>query len=99
MKVQQILIVEDEPLLCNAYELIFKQISGTSTYLRFHIKEVHTLEDAKISIKNAIQAKKGYDIVILDLRLTSTFGITGLYGEELGLYIRKSMGSSIILGD
>ncbi|WP_411028834.1 hypothetical protein [Spongiimicrobium sp. 3-5] len=89
MKQYRVLIVEDEPLTCNVYQLILQELSEDSKELRFDSDVYHNFEPALTAIETSATGHQWYALAILDLRLVSIDGDTAMYGKELGISLRR----------
>lgn len=63
-----ILIVEDHPLISNAYENALEHVSFNNKGLKFNINKAINCDDAYLKIKNALK-NQTIDIVFLDIKL------------------------------
>ncbi|WP_303316666.1 response regulator [Flavivirga abyssicola] len=82
-----ILIVEDHPLISDAYEKALLHVSSNNTGLNFNINKVKNCDDAYLMIKGA-QKTKIVDIVFLDIKLPPSKDGKIVSGEDLGVKIR-----------
>ncbi|UOY06041.1 response regulator [Muricauda sp. SCSIO 64092] len=67
----EILIVEDEPLLCYAYRNILKDLEKEEDIGPFHILECNTYDSTLNLLDKKFQKNKGLDLCLLDYRLGS----------------------------
>ncbi|NMH88999.1 response regulator [Flavivirga algicola] len=82
-----ILIVEDHPLISDAYENALKQVSSNHTGLEFNIDKVTNCDDAYFKIKNTSKPQT-IDMVFLDIKLPPSQDGKIISGEDLGVKIR-----------
>ncbi len=82
-----VLIVEDHPLISNAYENALEHVSSNGTGLEFNINKVTNCDDAYYKIKNASK-NQAIDIVFLDIKLPPSKDREIISGEDLGVKIR-----------
>jgi DNA-binding NarL/FixJ family response regulator len=80
----KILIVDDHPLIVDAYKLAFQEV-GLSMGIDFNIEVADTCDKAVLCIDNAVQL----DVVFLDIRLPASSDGAFLSGEDVGIYLRK----------
>lgn len=93
-----ILIIEDHPIIVDAYKKVISTIEKNNKYLRFQIHEASNCEDAYIKITNTA-LDDGYDIIFLDISIPPSRDGHILSGEDLGLTIRElHPKSKIIIG-
>lgn len=82
-KQYRILLVDDHPLITNAYKNAFMAFEQENN-IQFHIDIAHSF----LSVLNTLEKKK-YDLVFLDVQMP-TMEHEGLYsGEDLGARIRS----------
>ncbi|WP_299430791.1 response regulator [uncultured Maribacter sp.] len=94
MSSRKVLIVEDEPFLCDAYKLVFKQIKEVNKNFDFKIDVCNTLDKAKELI---ILNNNPYTIAIIDIRLRDVKKASLICGDYLGQQIRqRSLDTKII---
>ncbi|WP_136465842.1 response regulator transcription factor [Flagellimonas onchidii] len=93
MKNTNILIVEDEPLLCNYYKMVLNEIKDYN----FNICTIHSFTTAKQKIQTFQKSDFKLDLAILDLRLRDLETKTVNDGQDLGLFIRKIMPGTRII--
>ncbi len=82
-----ILIVEDHPLISNAYENTLKLVESKNQNLKFKIEVVTNCDDAYLRITNARKTER-IDLVFLDIKLPPSKNRDIISGEDLGLRIR-----------
>jgi DNA-binding NarL/FixJ family response regulator len=96
MNTYHVLIIEDHPLITEAYKKAFSQISSKIPNLNFMISTANTCDAAYLKINEASR-QQGLDIVFLDIKLPPSKEGTILSGEDLGLKIIELLPSSKII--
>lgn len=86
----KVLIVEDHPLICEAYKSALSHVSSTEQDIAFKIEEANNLDDAVEKIEAATK-NEGFDLVFLDIRLPQSTNNKILSGEDLGVLVRKQL--------
>ena len=89
-KKYNILIVDDHPLIANAYKSAFDLISSKNEDISFNITIVENCDDAVEEIIGASK-KEGIDIALLDISLPPSTDKKILSGEDLGIKIRQDL--------
>ena len=87
MRRVKVLIVEDHPLIVNAYKQAFEQIAQDKTVI-FNIEVALNLDEASAFYNNQNYMSK-CDLVFLDVQLPVGSDKSLLSGEDLGLKIRE----------
>ncbi|SDX61647.1 DNA-binding response regulator, NarL/FixJ family, contains REC and HTH domains [Lutibacter oricola] len=90
-KTYNILIVDDHPLIANAYKSAFDLVSSENEEVDFNITIVENCDDAVEEIEEAVSNKKGIDIALLDISLPPSSDGKILSGEDLGTKLRKDI--------
>ena len=87
-KEYNVLIIDDHPLISEAYKSAFFQVTKRDENTTFRISVVDNCDDANERI---IEASKGkaLDVVFLDIKLPSSKKKEILSGEDLGIKIKK----------
>ncbi|HEX9600219.1 MAG TPA: DNA-binding response regulator [Mariniflexile sp.] len=96
MNTYHVLIIEDHPLITEAYKKAFSQISSKNPNLDFMISTANTCDAAYLKINEASR-QQGLDIVFLDIKLPPSKEGIILSGEDLGLKIIELLPSSKII--
>jgi DNA-binding NarL/FixJ family response regulator len=96
MNTYHVLIIEDHPLITEAYKKAFSQISSKTPNLNFMISTANTCDAAYLKINEASR-QQGLDIVFLDIKLPPSKEGIILSGEDLGLKIIELLPSSKII--
>jgi len=91
-----VLIIEDHPLICEAYKSACKQVSNLDPKIDFKIDTVNNSADAMFKIE-AASKKKGIDIIFLDIRLPPSEKHQIFTGEDIGIKIRDLLPKSKII--
>ncbi|MAW94453.1 MULTISPECIES: response regulator [unclassified Leeuwenhoekiella] len=87
MKIVKVLIVEDHPLIVNAYKQAFEHIAKDKTFL-FNIDVALNLDEASTFYNNQSYMAK-CNLVFLDVQVPVSSDKSLLSGEDLGLKIRE----------
>ncbi|AXP80666.1 Oxygen regulatory protein NreC [Mariniflexile rhizosphaerae] len=96
MNEYNVLIIEDHPLITEAYKKAFSQISLKNPKLNFIISTANNCDTAYLKIKEASK-RQGLDIVFLDIKLPPSQKGVILSGEDLGLKIIELLPNSKII--
>ncbi|WP_100610538.1 response regulator [Confluentibacter lentus] len=96
MNAYLVLIIEDHPLITEAYKKAFSQISLKNPQLSFIISTANTCDEAYLKINDASK-QQGFDIIILDIKLPPSKEGILLSGEDLGLKIIELLPDSKIV--
>lgn len=83
-----ILIIEDHPVIINAYLLIFKDIEKNNSNIKTNIRTAKDCDSAKVLINNT-EKKVGFDLVLLDINIPSSKDYKLLSGEDIGLLLKN----------
>lgn len=86
-KFLNVLIIEDHPLIVNAYENALKHISTNNTKLEFNIDIATNCDIAFDKIKEASNSQE-IDFIFLDIKLTPSKDGKIICGEDLGIKIK-----------
>jgi len=90
-----VLIIEDHPLIVEAYKQAFKTIENDKDNLFFEIIVAKNCEIANTTINT--YKTKTIDIVFLDIMLAQSNNAKILSGEDLGVIIRDTMKDARII--
>jgi len=87
-KIYNVLIVDDHPIIADAYKSAFEFISAENNEIEFKITIVTNCDSA---VENITTASKGagIDIVFLDISLPPSTDGKYLSGEDLGIKIKE----------
>jgi DNA-binding NarL/FixJ family response regulator len=86
--IYNVLIIDDHPIIADAYKSAFDFLSSENKSLNFNITVVHNSDDAIKKITEASK-KNGIDIVFLDISLPPSTDGKILSGEDIGIKIRE----------
>lgn len=97
MNTYHVLIIEDHPLITEAYKKAFSQVSSKNPKQHFVISTAVNCDEALVKINEATQHQE-LDIVFLDIKIPpSTTNESLLSGEDIGLKIMELLASSKII--
>ena len=97
MNTYHVLIIEDHPLITEAYKKAFSQVSSKNPKQHFIISSAVNCDEALVKINEATQHQE-LDIVFLDIKIPpSTTNESLLSGEDIGLKIMELLASSKII--
>ncbi len=94
IQLYKVLIVEDEQMMCDYYEMMFQDLQEAHANLRFTSSSYTTYETAYLAITSKM---KRFDLVLLDLRLTDRDRQITKDGAELGVLLRREMPKAKII--
>lgn len=92
-----VLLVDDHPLITNAYKSAFNYVEKNNDTASFKIDVVHDCDTADDKINFYATNDKMLDIVFLDISLPPSKDKTILSGEDLGIKINKLMPDTKII--
>ena len=95
-KIYNVLLIDDHPIISDAYKSAFEFISAENSEFNFEISIVTNSDDAILKITEASKSN-GIDIVFLDISLPPSSDGKILSGEDLGVEIRKLLPNCKIL--
>ena len=84
----KVLIVDDHPIICDSYKDAFDEVNAQNREIHFQIETALDCDSAREKITNT-WVNKGYDLVLLDIRLPPSKDRKLLSGEDLGELIRE----------
>jgi len=96
VKTHNVLIIDDHPLISNAYKDAFLEVSSKDSHIEFNIDIANNCDIANEKII-AASLLKGLDIVFLDIRLPPSMDRKILSGEDLGIKIREILPNTKII--
>ncbi|MEP5338806.1 MAG: DNA-binding response regulator [Algibacter sp.] len=96
MNSYNVLIIEDHPLIIEAYKSALLQMSSKNPELSFNIGIAEDCDSAYLKIKNASK-KEGIDLVFLDIKLPPSKNGKIISGEDLGVKIIQLLPNSKII--
>jgi len=89
-KTHSVLIVENHPLIVSAYVNAFNCIMEEDHSIRFDWEIATNCDEANEKIDN-ISIDKGFDIVLLDMKLPPSIDHEFMSGQDLGVKINQLM--------
>ncbi|WP_136668615.1 response regulator transcription factor [Flavobacterium sp. H122] len=93
----KILIIDDHPMIIEAYKSAVNRVAANFQNIKFTIDTAGDCEAGDQKIKNCNSTKK-YNIVFLDVKLPPSLNGKIVSGEDLGLKVRNKMpGTKIIV--
>jgi len=87
MQTYTVLIIDDHPIIADAYKSALLKIASENSTIDFSI-EMATTCDAALE---KINSKKAIDLIFLDMKLPKSSDGQFLSGEDLGIEIRKQL--------
>ena len=84
----KVLIIDDHPIIADAYKSAFEFISSENSKVNFEISIAINCDEAIEKIEDAAK-KNGIDIIFLDISLPQSTDGEYLSGEDLGIAIKK----------
>jgi len=87
-QIYNVLLIDDHPIIADAYKSAFEFISSENEAVEFDIKIVTNCDDAIVAIEQAAK-KDGLDIVFLDISLPPSSDGKYLSGEDIGIRIKQ----------
>ncbi len=84
-----VLLIDDHPLITNAYKSAFNNVEKHDESLSFNIDVAYDCDTANMKIESYSTNNMNLDIVFLDISLPPSKDKTILSGEDLGLKINK----------
>jgi len=87
-QIYNVLLIDDHPIIADAYKSAFEFINAENEAVEFDIKIVTNCDDAIIAIEQASK-KEGLDIVFLDISLPPSSDGKYLSGEDIGIRIKQ----------
>lgn len=91
------LIIDDHPLISEAYKSAFTYIDQQNENISFDVSVAHDCDTAFAFIKECAESLKNVDIIFLDMRLPASADGKILSGEDLGLLINKMLPDAKII--
>jgi DNA-binding NarL/FixJ family response regulator len=96
-KKYSVLIIDDHPLIADAYKTAFNYYSKQNKLIKFYIQTAQDCDSAFELINEFSTKEKKLDIVFLDIKLPPSVGGKILSGEDLGLKINKLLPDAKII--
>jgi DNA-binding NarL/FixJ family response regulator len=97
IKSYNILIIDDHPLISEAYKSAFNFIASKNIKIKFSIKTAHNCDVANDLIKDFYTNKRLLNIVFLDIKLPASKDKKLISGEDLGIQINKLLPETKII--
>lgn len=91
------LIIDDHPLISEAYKSAFNYIDQQNENISFDIFVAHNCDTAFDLIKKYDETSEKVDIIFLDMKLPASKDRKILSGEDLGLMINKMLPEAKII--
>ena len=91
------LLIDDHPLIAEAYKSAFKYIESQNEEISFSIQTAIDCDSACTILKEYASSTTKLDIVFLDMRLPPSKDNTILSGEDLGIQINKMLPETKII--
>ncbi len=91
------LIIDDHPLISEAYRSAFLHIAKQNDAISFDIHVAHTCDDAYQLIQEHATPEKGVDVIFLDISLPPSKDGEIISGEDLGLIINELLPDARII--
>jgi len=95
-KIYNVLIVDDHPIIADAYKSAFEYISAEKKDVTFNIDIVTNCDDAVAHI-NSVSNSGNLDIVFLDISLPPSSDGKYLSGEDIGVKIKEVIPSCKVI--
>jgi|TARA_B110000037_G_scaffold8373_1_gene9028 DNA-binding NarL/FixJ family response regulator len=96
-KKYSVLIIDDHPLITDAYKTAFNNYSKQNESITFYIQTAQNCDSAFKLINEFSTKEKKLDIVFLDIKLPPSLDGKILSGEDLGLKINKLLPDAKII--
>jgi DNA-binding NarL/FixJ family response regulator len=96
-KKTSVLIIDDHPLICDAYVNALNFIEKENSEISFKITLTHNCDDAIAKIKESSKRVLKYELIFLDIKLPPSKDKKILSGEDLGLEIKKLLPDSKVI--
>jgi DNA-binding NarL/FixJ family response regulator len=96
-KKTSVLIIDDHPLICDAYVNALNFIEKENSEISFKISLTHNCDDAIAKIKESSKRVLKYELIFLDIKLPPSKDKKILSGEDLGLEIKKLLPDSKVI--
>jgi DNA-binding NarL/FixJ family response regulator len=96
-KKTSVLIIDDHPLICDAYINALNFIEKENLEISFKITLTPNCDDAIAKIKESSKRVLKYELIFLDIKLPPSKDKKILSGEDLGLEINKLLPDSKVI--
>lgn len=94
IKIINVLIIEDEPLIIDAYTRVLKKTELNENSVRFIVHSANNCDSAILMLK---KSQAIFDLIFLDIRIPKCQKSEITCGEDLGIEIRKMSKHSKII--
>jgi DNA-binding NarL/FixJ family response regulator len=84
----KVLIIDDHPIICDSYKDAFDEVNDRNEDLYIQVETALDCDSAREKISNT-WVNKGYDMVVLDIRLPASRDRKLVSGEDVGELIRE----------
>jgi len=91
------LIIDDHPLISEAYKAAFRFVEKQNNAISFEVKTAHDCDSANCMIAHFYENEKELHIVFLDMSLPASKDKKILSGEDLGLIINEKLPETKII--
>lgn len=89
MKIKyKVLIIDDHPIICNSYKDAFEEVNAQNKDMHIQVETALDCDSAREKINNR-WVNRGYDMIVLDIRLPASKDRKLVSGEDLGELIRE----------
>lgn len=85
-----IVLIKSFPLVVEFYRELFKEISEADSRYQFNIETCFTYDDAVVLFERLRMARKRIDLVVLGLNVPDCSVDRLLFGEDIGVLVRKN---------
>lgn len=92
-----VLIIDDHPLICDAYIHALNLVEKENSEVSFKVTRAHNCDEAIAKIKESSNRILKYDLIFLDIKLPPSKDKKILSGEDLGLKINKLLPDSKVI--
>lgn len=92
-----VLLIDDHPLIAEAYKSAFKFVENQKEAISFHIQTATDCDSACGILKEYAASNSLLDIVFLDMRLPPSSDGTILSGEDLGMQINEMLPNTKVI--
>lgn len=96
-KKTSVLIIDDHPLICDAYINALNFVAKKNANIFFKITLAHNCDDAFAKITASSKRVLKYDLIFLDIKLPPSKDKKILSGEDLGLKIKELLPDAKII--
>lgn len=97
MHIYNVLIIDDHPLISEAYKTALKYVEKKNTNINFTIDVAHDCDSANAKIEEFHETQKPLHITFLDMSLPPSKDKKILSGEDLGLIMNQKLPETKII--